>query len=478
MSDKSKKSLDKLSEESLMREPEEVFDLLEKIGEGAYGAVYKAMHKESGQLLAIKQVPVDSDLQDIIKEISIMQQCDSQYVVKYYGSYFKNTDLWIVMEYCGAGSVSDIMRIINRPLREEEIAIVMQYALKGLEYLHFKRKIHRDIKAGNILLNLEGHAKLADFGVAGQLTDTMAKRNTVIGTPFWMAPEVIQEVGYDCLADIWSLGITALEIAEGKPPYADVHPMRAIFMIPTKPPPTLKDTDKFSNEFSDFISRCLVKNPEERMSATALLQHKFIKSAKPVAVLKELIQDAMRILEEEEGSGSDEEDDNDVDDQFFTASNTLVQRGGGGARGVAPPVGDGTITDLGTMVIIDDTDEDDLGTMKRVDTGVVDKESKEYRPGFMQHFDQKEEQQKKKNVGRKQAPQGPHDISFYFPDIPDGMDFREFLKSLNQQTLEEYLSALDNHMSTELESLRERYPQKRLPILKAMDAKKKQQFRN
>lgn len=485
MSDKSKKSLDKLSEESLMREPEEVFDLLEKIGEGAYGAVYKAMHKDSGQLLAIKQVPVDSDLQDIIKEISIMQQCDSQYVVKYYGSYFKNTDLWIVMEYCGAGSVSDIMRIINRPLKEEEIAIVVQYALKGLEYLHFKRKIHRDIKAGNILLNLEGHAKLADFGVAGQLTDTMAKRNTVIGTPFWMAPEVIQEVGYDCLADIWSLGITALEMAEGKPPYADVHPMRAIFMIPTKPPPTLKEPSGFSNEFADFISRCLVKNPEERKSATALLQHKFIKTAKNVSVLKDLIQNAMRILEEEEGSGSEEEDD-DLEDQFFTAVNTLVQRGGKGKGGnaggaVTPPEGDGIGTaglDLGTMVIIDDSDEeDDSGTMKRVDTGVVDKESQEYRPGFMQHFDQKEEQQKKK-VGRKQAPQGPHDISFYFPDIPEGVDFRDFLKTLNQQNLEEYLSALDTHMSTELESLRKRYHQKRLPILQAMDAKKKQQFRS
>merc|ERR1712013_741857 len=163
-----------------------------------------------GQILAIKQVPVDTDLQDIIKETSIMQQCDSPYVVKYYGSYFKNTDLWIVMEYCGAGSVSDIMRL--------------------------RKKTHRDVKAGNILLNNEGHAKLADFGVAGQLTDTMAKRNTVIGTPFWMAPEVIQEIGYDCVADIWSLGITALEMAEGKPPHADIHPMRAIFMIPTKTP--------------------------------------------------------------------------------------------------------------------------------------------------------------------------------------------------------------------------------------------------
>ena len=190
------KPLKKLSEESLTKQPDEVFDLLEKLGEGAYGCVFKAIYKEAGQVVAIKQVPVESDLQEIIKEIAIMQQCDSPYVVKYYGSYFKNTDLWIVMEYCGAGSVSDIIRLRRKTLTEEEIATVAKDTLKGLEYLHFMRKIHRDVKAGNILLNTDGHSKLADFGVAGQLTDTMAKRNTVIGTPFWMAPEVIQEIGY------------------------------------------------------------------------------------------------------------------------------------------------------------------------------------------------------------------------------------------------------------------------------------------
>jgi serine/threonine kinase 3 len=325
----------------------------------AYGAVFKAVHKESGQLLAIKQVPVDSDLQDIIKEISIMQQCDSPYVVKYYGSYFKNTDLWIVMEYCGAGSVSDIMRIIPRPLKEEEIAVILYYALKGLEYLHFKRKIHRDIKAGNILLNLDGQAKLADFGVAGQLTDTMAKRNTVIGTPFWMAPEVIQEVGYDCLADVWSLGITALEMAEGRPPYADVHPMRAIFMIPTKPPPSVKEPEKFSPEFCDFISKCLVKNPEERPSATALLQQKFFRLTKSVNVLKDLVQYAMSLVEEEEQEGEEEEEEKD---KFFTAqANTLLNQYPSSSHG------NGTMVekefDLGTLVIVDDT-EDDMDTMK------------------------------------------------------------------------------------------------------------------
>ncbi|KAM7344168.1 serine/threonine-protein kinase hippo isoform 1-T3 [Cochliomyia hominivorax] len=295
----SKSELKKLSEESLLQPPEKVFDIICKLGEGSYGSVYKALHKESSSIVAIKLVPVESDLHDIIKEISIMQQCDSPYVVRYYGSYFKQYDLWICMEYCGAGSVSDIMRLRKKTLTEDEIATILSDTLKGLVYLHLRRKIHRDIKAGNILLNTEGYAKLADFGVAGQLTDTMAKRNTVIGTPFWMAPEVIEEIGYDCVADIWSLGITALEMAEGKPPYGDIHPMRAIFMIPQKPPPSFREPDRWSTEFIDFVSRCLVKNPEERATASDLLDHEFIRNAKQRGILKPMIEETCAIREQQ-----------------------------------------------------------------------------------------------------------------------------------------------------------------------------------
>ncbi|XP_069972867.1 serine/threonine-protein kinase 3 isoform X3 [Penaeus vannamei] len=463
----------KLSEESLMRQPEEVFDIICKLGEGSYGSVYKALHKESGQVLAIKQVPIDTDLQEIIKEISIMQQCDSPHVVKYYGSYFKDSDLWIVMEYCGAGSVSDIMRLRKKTLNEEEIATIIYDTLRGLEYLHLRRKIHRDIKAGNILLNTQGHAKLADFGVAGQLSDTMAKRNTVIGTPFWMAPEVIQEIGYDCVADIWSLGITALEMAEGKPPYGDIHPMRAIFMIPTKPPPSFREPDQWQPEFIDFVSRCLVKNPEERATASKLLQHQFIRGAQPASILRNMLEEAMEIRENQNsnrqnqikhiteslsqqqspqlqlpGMSTQAEQDNknnehnqthhqhhpnlanneiqeiiDVKDDDEVDSRTMVRysAGGGDSGTLRPANNEGTLmaplqsggtlvspvdsatlsSDLGTMVInSDNEDEDEDSTMKRHDTAPGE-QSKKYRPLFLDHFDKKEQEKRARSKGSK-----------------------------------------------------------------------------
>eukprot|EP00128_Syssomonas_multiformis_P008978 Colp12_sorted_trinity150504_noHs@29465 len=286
----------RLDEQSLKKRPEEVFDLLEKLGEGSYGSVYKAMHKQTGEIVAIKMVPVESELQDLIKEISMMQQCDSPHVVWYYGSYFKDSDLWIVMEYCGVGSVADMMRYRKKTLKEDQIAYILQGTLRGLAYMHSKKKIHRDIKAGNILLNTKGEPKLADFGVSGQLTDTINKRNTVIGTPFWMAPEVIQEIGHDVKADIWSLGITIIEMAEGKPPYAEVHPMRAMFMIPSKPPPTLHNPEKWSPALNNFIARCLVKNPAERASAEELLKDPFIVGAKGGSVLTDAIEETMSLL--------------------------------------------------------------------------------------------------------------------------------------------------------------------------------------
>jgi len=298
------------------RDPTKDFQLVEKLGEGSYGSVWKAVHMKTGTVTAVKRVPVENDLDEILNEIKIMKQCRSPYIISYFGSYFKDSELWIVMEYCGAGSVSDIMRITDKTLTEDQIAVVLKDALKGLVYLHSLRKIHRDIKAGNILLNDKGEGKLADFGVSGQLSDTMAKRNTVIGTPFWMAPEVIQEVGYDVNADIWSLGITAIEMGEGKPPYSNIHPMRAIFMIPSRPPPKLTEPDSWSADFNDFIAKCLSKNPEQRPSASDIIKHAFITKAKTSAVVYPLIEEATEIIKKlgrEEAMGlvnqSDSEDE-------------------------------------------------------------------------------------------------------------------------------------------------------------------------
>ena len=203
----------------------------------------------------------------------------SESIVKLYGSYLKDRELWIVMEFCAAGSVADVMRICDACLSEAMIADVCIQVLRGLAYLHGNRKIHRDIKAGNILLTADGKAKLADFGVAGQLAEGVSKRVTVIGTPFWMAPEVIQEVGYGTNADIWSLGITCIEMAEGRPPYHNLHPMRAIFMIPSQPPPSLESESDYSPQFVSFLARCLTKDPSKRPSAEELLEDPFIANA-------------------------------------------------------------------------------------------------------------------------------------------------------------------------------------------------------
>jgi len=191
----------------------------------------------------------------------------------------------------------------KKPLTEDQISVIIASSLKGLAYLHAQNKIHRDIKAGNILLNDEGEVKLADFGVSAQLNNAISKRQTVIGTPYWMAPEVINEneKGYDAKCDIWSIGITAIEMAELKPPYHAIHPMRAIFVIPNRDPPKFSEPKKWSEEFNDFIKQCLIKNPDERWAAKDLLKHKFVKKAKPNKFLIELIDKTRQILIEAGG---------------------------------------------------------------------------------------------------------------------------------------------------------------------------------
>ncbi|KAJ6139346.1 hypothetical protein N7471_005832 [Penicillium samsonianum] len=302
-------------------DPETIYTKQTCIGGGSFGKVFKGLDRRTGESVAIKIIDVENaedDVDDIIKEIAILSELKSPYVTKYHGSYLKGSNLWIIMEFCAGGSCHGLLR--PGVIHEEYIAIILRELLRGLDYLHSDQKLHRDIKAANVLLSASGQVKLADFGVSGQLSATMTKKNTFVGTPFWMAPEVIKQSGYDYKADIWSLGITAIELACGDPPYADIHPMKVLFLIPKNPPPTL--VGDFSKPFKQFVELCLRRDPKERPSAKELLEHPFVKRAKRTTYLTELIERAERWQITHRGQDDDDEYDGYDDreaDQTATA---------------------------------------------------------------------------------------------------------------------------------------------------------------
>uniref|UniRef100_A0A8C9SIT2 non-specific serine/threonine protein kinase n=1 Tax=Scleropages formosus TaxID=113540 RepID=A0A8C9SIT2_SCLFO len=322
---------------SLPQDPAGIFELVEVVGNGTYGQVYKGRHVKTGQLAAIKVMDVTEEEEEEIKaEINMLKKYSHhRNIATYYGAFVKKSppghddQLWLVMEFCGAGSVTDLVKNTKgNSLKEDWIAYICREILRGLSHLHAHKVIHRDIKGQNVLLTENAEVKLVDFGVSAQLDRTVGRRNTFIGTPYWMAPEVIAcdenpDSTYDYRSDIWSLGITAIEMAEGAPPLCDMHPMRALFLIPRNPPPKLK-SKKWSKKFIDFIEGCLVKTYPSRPSTEQLLKHPFIRDQPTERQVRIQLKDHIDRTRKKRGekeeteyeySGSDEEDENRGDER-------------------------------------------------------------------------------------------------------------------------------------------------------------------
>jgi serine/threonine protein kinase len=293
--------------------PELTWTLVGELGVGSFSKVYKAEHKRTGRLAAAKicELQNEEELQDLNVEIDILSSCRHPNIVELLEAYYHDSKLWMLIEFCEGGAVDNIMNELEKPLTEPQIRYICHEMCKGLEFLHKNRVIHRDLKAGNVLLTLGGEVKIADFGVSAKNKHTLQKRDSFIGTPYWMAPETIQcetvrDNPYDYKADIWSLGITLIEFAQRDPPHHDMSHVRVLFKIQKGEPPKLDFPSRWSKQFSDFLSLCLQKDPTKRPTAAELLEHPFINQATDVRPVRELILEfKAEIVEEVEEEGSE-----------------------------------------------------------------------------------------------------------------------------------------------------------------------------
>uniref|UniRef100_A0A8C0P7E0 non-specific serine/threonine protein kinase n=1 Tax=Canis lupus familiaris TaxID=9615 RepID=A0A8C0P7E0_CANLF len=302
--------------------PEEFWEIIGELGDGAFGKVYKAQNKETNVLAAAKVIDTKSEeeLEDYMVEIDILASCDHPNIVKLLDAFYYENNLWILIEFCAGGAVDAVMLELERPLTESQIQVVCKQTLEALNYLHDNKIIHRDLKAGNILFTLDGDIKLADFGVSAKNTRTIQRRDSFIGTPYWMAPEVVmcetsKDRPYDYKADVWSLGITLIEMAEIEPPHHELNPMRVLLKIAKSEPPTLAQPSKWSPNFKDFLKKCLEKNVDSRWTTSQLLQHPFVTvdSNKPI---RELIAEAKAEVTEEVEDGKEEDDEEETENSL------------------------------------------------------------------------------------------------------------------------------------------------------------------
>uniref|UniRef100_A0A674APL0 non-specific serine/threonine protein kinase n=1 Tax=Salmo trutta TaxID=8032 RepID=A0A674APL0_SALTR len=315
--------------------PEEIWEIIGELGDGAFGKVYKAQNKLTGILAAAKVIDTktEEELEDYMVEIDILASCDHHNIVKLLDAFYYDSKLWILIEFCAGGAVDAIMLELERPLTEPQIRVVCKQTLQALLYLHDNKVIHRDLKAGNILLSLNGDVKLADFGVSAKNTKTLQRRDSFIGTPYWMAPEVVmcetfKDRPYDYKADIWSLGVTLIEMAQIEPPNHEMNPMRVLLKIAKADPPTLMQPSRWSPEFSDFLRKCLDKNVDNRWNVAQLLQHPFLSTVTDSRPLRELIAEAKAEVYEEIEEHKEEEEEEDGETQrvcYATDSSKLPQ---------------------------------------------------------------------------------------------------------------------------------------------------------
>ena len=301
--------------------PEDTWEIIGELGDGAFGKVHKAKHRVTGTLAAAKicQLETEEELSDFMVEIEILNELHHENIIKLLDAYYHDSKLWMLLEYCDGGALDSIIVDLEKGLTEKQIAYVCREMCRGLVYLHRNNIIHRDLKAGNVLLTGDGYVKLADFGVSAKNKEDNQKRDTFIGTPYWMAPEVVmcetfRDEPYDSKVDIWSLGVTLIEFAQMEPPFHEMTPMRVLLKIQKSDPPRLDNPNKWSREFNDFLKKCLVKDPNQRLTADQLMKHPFISGdvdRKPIqdllAEFKAEIINEVDIDIEDEGKNSDGE---------------------------------------------------------------------------------------------------------------------------------------------------------------------------